>query len=1467
MDSAPNNQSQPLVHRPSLEPSKVGQFIALDGCPQYFHFEFNDEYRKERQREHNYKEAFEPLSLLLSKEGNEFEEQTRDRLTATAKEATNNNHIASWEQSKQILTETFERVAKLSSEPDPICLSEVRLGTTIGAWEISGFADCLFIWPTKNGIRIRVFEIKAAHEEKTYQQIQVAVYSLLLRQFLESLAPSYSWIIEGGVIHRNTSISSSSPGELPEFDLEPRELDVNRLLQKNGQFDEIWKENPRNVRYQIAPKCHNCSYKEACQTDAIEHEKTALLGLTRGEQETLAEHGVTTVQDLAELAYPPNDPRPYQYEEPTAVQESKYQALVNETGIGARLPEYIQRAQSYLQGLSQQNNYTPDSNHRPPWIVGSGPGNLPEDNPGFEDEYLSIPRNKLIRVYVNVQYDHRQDRLVMLSAYCSATKYLEQHDPITISCLADQIRMEEKERDQTEHNLLIKFFVRVFNAVREIARKMGDENESAFHWYFYTSNERERVREALERHPNDQLIQSCRDILDHRESIDQSTVSLIQPEIRSRIALPYNNYGLLPVVDCFHPPQEAFPRTNWEYQCEDGTTIDLRTAFNQKFFDYFVPYTPDSTGIQLYENDDSDGFYPSRRRVGAQLPLEYIWSTLGALKEEWINSIDDEYNVDQSINPYLWVDSTRKETRLQEEHLLALGERLAQCLAHVERGIQFRNANITKETVEVDETTEYALPEPTLRRATTEYLQLEHSTQRSELFSHYRLPVKQRVRRGDSIPFVTRNVHNDQSGVIVEGTLLYDTMFDDGDRVAGACRQKGGGEESSGSWMIANEIDRQGNPTRSSNPRDIERGPSVIVEELQMEERYIRVRVLQSHIWRDQEFQRRHNDWTIDPGEETEDTVCFEEDNLFILDPRSDDLTAQRAWNVLQPGESTITKKVEELIRGSLQCPTTTMFSDTSTTDFLEWLQSDCSITPNDRQQAFITEDDAQFVSLQGPPGTGKTSGALAPSILARVAYKHQRGEPLVGVVTGESNKAVTEILDDVSTLVDEYAKSSANNPFTDQLEIVRLCDSPPPDQHTAITYLNYHSNTTALERIIGTLQPDSSHRQSTFTQETVSAIDTEPPLLLVFGTPARIYGLINKLDADSSETISPANRVSRNESFFDLIAVDEASMMRLSSFLMVGAFSHEQTQFLITGDHRQLSPVQQHDWPEETRRIIREYAPFLSVLDYFRAINGDPPEVLPDDTRIAGTGQCPYYQLDTTYRCHETVASFLQKYVYSSDNIEYRSSVTRTLNAKHTSSIPGITSILDSATPLTLVTHDDRSSQQSNITEATLCAEIMSALNNTIETGIVTPHNAQRGRLKSLLGDQIEIETVERYQGGQRDRIIVSATASDPDFLSAEQDFILNPNRLNVALSRMKSKLIVIASESIFELIPRETDSYERSRLWKGLYNEIDVIGRDPDWAGSVQSLQTTVTANVEAPDVTVQVYSFPRIPTNNHD
>ena len=124
-------------------------------------------------------------------------------------------------------------------------------------------------------------------------------------------------------------------------------------------------------------------------------------------------------------------------------------------------------------------------------------------------------------------------------------------------------------------------------------------------------------------------------------------------------------------------------------------------------------------------------------------------------------------------------------------------------------------------------------------------------------------------------------------------------------------------------------------------------------------------------------------------------------------------------------------------------------------------------------------------------------------------------------------------------------------------------------------------------------------------------------------------------------------------------------------------------------------------------------------------------------------------------------------------------------------------------------------------------------AIDAPLSVGAVTPHNAQRGALDTVLPDTVTANTVEKYQGGERDVIAVSATVSDPQFARNEEQFILNPRRLLVAISRSKLLTIVVCSTALFEVALEDSDRLDDGPIWARLLTQAG--GRDPDpaWSG----------------------------------
>ncbi|MDQ3702350.1 MAG: Upf1 family helicase, partial [Chloroflexota bacterium] len=155
------------------------------------------------------------------------------------------------------------------------------------------------------------------------------------------------------------------------------------------------------------------------------------------------------------------------------------------------------------------------------------------------------------------------------------------------------------------------------------------------------------------------------------------------------------------------------------------------------------------------------------------------------------------------------------------------------------------------------------------------------------------------------------------------------------------------------------------------------------------------------------------------------------------------------------------------------------------------------------------------------------------------------------------------------------------------------------------------------------------------------------------------------------------------------------------------------------------------------------------------------------------------------------------------------------------------------------VVEHGDVTSHQFNEVELALISPLLEAcsthlrLDSASGIGVVVPHRAQRAMLRArfpALAAADAIDTVERFQGGERDVIVVSATASDPDYILSEADFLLNPNRLNVALSRPRRKLIVLASTALLRLLTSDPDLFEQAALWKRLRY---AFASAPLWSG----------------------------------
>lgn len=82
--------------------------------------------------------------------------------------------------------------------------------------------------------------------------------------------------------------------------------------------------------------------------------------------------------------------------------------------------------------------------------------------------------------------------------------------------------------------------------------------------------------------------------------------------------------------------------------------------------------------------------------------------------------------------------------------------------------------------------------------------------------------------------------------------------------------------------------------------------------------------------------------------------------------------------------------------------------------------------------------------------------------------------------------------------------------------------------------------------------------------------------------------------------------------------------------------------------------------------------------------------------------------------------------------------------------------------------------------------------------------------------GIRSAVDTVERFQGQQRDVIVASFGIGDPDIVSTEDEFLYNLNRFNVLTSRARVKLIVFVTRPLLEHLSNDVEVLKQSRLLK---------------------------------------------------
>ena len=1219
----------------SLTASGIAEYIRFNCCPRFFKLRLKDDPETENPKW----PIFKPISPLLYGVGKNLEEKKVSELQVKAAKYYDfndykENEQASFDKLHEVIETQISSGETACSKP--VLVYQVPMKGQIGVWKIKGIADLIAIWPLKDGkVKVRVFELKSSWLEQTAHRIQVAIYVLLLSKVLSDLSSKIE--LEGGVINRETKLEKLSPETLPKFKLSPLIQDVERLLAENGELNRIHKTPLPEVEYQLCSRCDNCGFNEYCIVCSVENESIALLNLSRGEQRSLGRYSVKHLEDLAKLkpVVDTNDLRPYDFKSIPAKDDEKVRLISADRVVGAKLDWLIQRSQYMLGGIRPGSPFASKSKYMP-WLTGTGYGGLPEDasSNGVDSALLFSP-DSMIRVYLFVERDYMLDVISMISARVDCSRYKGQ--PMGVSHVIASLPDDRQECLDEEKKLLETFFQNLTDTITKIASEVGSPDEVPIHLYFFSRGERDQLMEAVRRHSTLVGAMAIRDLLGLRQAIDQPMFSIIQDEVLHRKALKFHSTGLLPILE-----QSSFfdGKIAWNAPRKDGSTVDLRLVFRDGLFNYSLPFSRNPDGTIRFLEDGygyKDGYYPARSRFGNQIPIEYLWAAKDRL---------DNYESKVLLEKHKWCDYIQKTRRITDEELNLMGLKLCMALEHIERSLTIRNRWLGKKPIAVPSIAKFSLGDATLERGCREFLDLEYFSKRQEMYQHYALLPYQRVASGRSLIFECTAVTESEKDFVVRGKLIYEGLgLPKADCIANACRVKGADGSSSGDWMVVTELRRteqgQFEEAQKRSPSEVEKSARAIVDKVDVRKSEIVINVVTWPSGKGRKYSAWHNLPTTDPEKaKSKYMQLFEAGRIYILDELADDIISDRAAKCLDyAGNNVLYGLLAGFLAGKSEASLHTALPRDAALPFLSWVGGR-RFSPKAEQQRFIERvfGKEQIVMLQGPPGTGKTE-TLQLAVLAHVAAHRAKGRCRV-LMVAPTHKAIHEFVSKLARCWQEYCREGGND--LKDLNIYRVLSSSTSSAKPieGVTYVNYNEDEETVQELTDCLM-----NQSTLTP-TASGSD---PLILCL-TPPGLYGLMKKI-GDSEPPWG--------EGFFDLLVVDEASMMRLPELILSGSFLTKSSQILVAGDHRQLPPIQAHNWEKEDRRTLEEMASFLSAMDFLRLLRQEDLGI--ERISCKHPADIPAERFCESHRCHSVVAEFLREWVYEKDKIDFRSDQKQT--------------------------------------------------------------------------------------------------------------------------------------------------------------------------------------------------------------
>ena len=247
------------------------------------------------------------------------------------------------------------------------------------------------------------------------------------------------------------------------------------------------------------------------------------------------------------------------------------------------------------------------------------------------------------------------------------------------------------------------------------------------------------------------------------------------------------------------------------------------------------------------------------------------------------------------------------------------------------------------------------------------------------------------------------------------------------------------------------------------------------------------------------------------------------------------------------------------------------------------------------------------------------------------------------------------------------------------------------------------------------------------------------------------------------STTFSSRSSLGKNM-IYDYLIIDEASQVDVATGALALSCARNA---VIVGDSKQLPNVVSDDLKKRSNAIMESFHIDPSYSFAENSFLQSICRIIPD---------VPQTLLREHYRCHPKIIGFCNQKFYNNELVVMTEdhgemdvlSVYKTVVGNHR--------------------RDNLNQRQIDV----LCQETLPNLReqDICDIGIIAPYNDQVNAVKKQIGsEEIDIATVHKFQGREKDTIILS-TVDD-----VVTDFTDNPYLLNVAVSRAKNRLCLVIS------------------------------------------------------------------------